>query len=194
LQDFQDSLVIEAVQAQANPNPKKNKKEEIEDEEPKIEVVGGEIVIGSLVRIKGQETLGEVLDIRGKDADVAIGDLKTTIKLNRLEKISKKEYKQKVSPKAHKVVGLDLNEKTMNFSFNLDIRGRRGEEALVEVDQFMNDAIMIGYDELRIVHGKGDGILRNLIRQHLRGYNQVAKTQDEHPDRGGAGVTVVSMK
>lgn len=194
LQDFQDSLVIEAVQAQANPNPKKNKKEEVEDEEPKIEVVGGEIVIGSLVRIKGQETLGEVLDIRGKDADVAIGDLKTTIKLNRLEKISKKEYKQKVSPKAHKVVGLDLNEKTMNFSFNLDIRGRRGEEALVEVDQFMNDAIMIGYDELRIVHGKGDGILRNLIRQHLRGYNQVAKTQDEHPDRGGAGVTVVSMK
>ncbi|MFY7887619.1 MAG: endonuclease MutS2 [Spirosomataceae bacterium] len=194
LQDFQDSLVIEAVQAQANPNPKKNKKEEIEDEEPKIEVVGGEIVIGSLVRIKGQETLGEVLDIRGKDADVAIGDLKTTIKLNRLEKISKKEYKQKVSPKAHKVVGLDLNEKTMNFSFNLDIRGRRGEEALVEVDQFMNDAIMIGYNELRIVHGKGDGILRNLIRQHLRGYNQVAKTQDEHPDRGGAGVTVVSMK
>ncbi len=194
LQDFQDSLVIEAVQAQANPNPKKNKKEEVEDEEPKIEVVGGEIVIGSLVRIKGQETLGEVLDIRGKDADVAIGDLKTTIKLNRLEKISKKEYKQKVSPKAHKVVGLDLNEKTMNFSFNLDIRGRRGEEALVEVDQFMNDAIMIGYNELRIVHGKGDGILRNLIRQHLRGYNQVAKTQDEHPDRGGAGVTVVSMK
>lgn len=194
LQDFQDSLVIEAVQAQANPNPKKNKKEEVEDEEPKIEVIGGEIVIGSLVRIKGQETLGEVLDIRGKDADVAIGDLKTTIKLNRLEKISKKEYKQKVSPKAHKVVGLDLNEKTMNFSFNLDIRGRRGEEALVEVDQFMNDAIMIGYDELRIIHGKGDGILRTLIRQHLRGYNQVAKTQDEHPDRGGAGVTVVSMK
>lgn len=194
LQDFQDSLVIEAVQAQANPNPKKNKKEEVEDEEPKIEVIGGEIVIGSLVRIKGQETLGEVLDIRGKDADVAIGDLKTTIKLNRLEKISKKEYKQKVSPKAHKVVGLDLNEKTMNFSFNLDIRGRRGEEALVEVDQFMNDAIMIGYDELRIIHGKGDGILRTLIRQHLRGYNQVAKTQDEHPDRGGAGVTIVSMK
>jgi DNA mismatch repair protein MutS2 len=82
----------------------------------------------------------------------------------------------------------------MNFSFNLDIRGKRGDEAIQEVDKFMNDAIMVGYDELRIIHGKGDGILRTLIRNHLRGYKQVGKTQDEHADRGGAGVTLVSIR
>ena len=82
----------------------------------------------------------------------------------------------------------------LNFSFNLDIRGRRGEEALVEVDQFMNDAIMIGYDELRIVHGKGDGILRTLIREQLKRYREIKNITDEHADRGGAGITIVTFK
>jgi DNA mismatch repair protein MutS2 len=189
LQDFQESLVIEKVPENKNkPTPKKE-----EEEKDVIEVIGGDIVIGSLVRIKGQEAIGEVLGVRGKDIEVAIGDLKTTVKLNRLEKISRKEFRQKASPKA-KLTGIDMNEKMQNFSFNLDLRGKRGEEALVDVDRFMNDAIMVGYDEIRIVHGKGDGILRTLIRQHLRGYKQVDKMVDEHADRGGAGVTIVKMK
>eukprot|EP00388_Colpodella_angusta_P008591 GDKJ01023392.1.p1 GENE.GDKJ01023392.1~~GDKJ01023392.1.p1 ORF type:complete len:815 (-),score=164.53 GDKJ01023392.1:8331-10775(-) len=191
LVDFQQSLVLEKVNTNTKkPTPKEEKEKEEREE---IEVILGEISVGSLVRIKGQEALGEVLSLRGKDAEIAIGDLKTTVKINRLEKISRKEYKQKISSST-KIVGVDMNDKMMNFSFNLDLRGKRGEEALVEVDKFMNDAIMVGYDELRIVHGKGDGILRNLIRQHLRGYKQVANTQDEHADRGGAGVTLVSMK
>ena len=191
LVDFQESLVLEKVNPAAKkPTPKEEKEKEEREE---IEVILGEISVGSLVRIKGQEALGEVLSLRGKDAEIAIGDLKTTVKINRLEKISRKEYKQKISSST-KIVGVDMNDKLMNFSFNLDLRGKRGEEALVEVDRFMNDAIMVGYDELRIVHGKGDGILRNLIRQHLRGYKQVASTQDEHADRGGAGVTLVSMR
>jgi DNA mismatch repair protein MutS2 len=64
----------------------------------------------------------------------------------------------------------------------------------VEVDQFFDNALMLGYPELRIVHGKGDGILRNLVRTHLRRYKQVARMEDEHADRGGAGVTIVKMK
>ncbi|RZK33887.1 MAG: endonuclease MutS2, partial [Hymenobacter sp.] len=90
--------------------------------------------------------------------------------------------------------GIDINEKMQNFSFNLDIRGKRGEEAIGEVDRFFDDALMLGYPELRIVHGKGDGILRTLVRNHLRGYKQVGKMEDEHADRGGAGVTIVKMK
>lgn len=192
LQDFQDSLNIEKLVASIiNKNTDNSEKEIVEKDV--IEVIAGEITIGSLVRIKGQEALGEVIGMRGKDAEVAIGDLKTTLKLSRLEKISRKEFKQKNSSKS-KIVGVDMNDKMMNFSFNLDLRGKRGDEALMEVDKFMNDALMLGQDELRIVHGKGDGILRTLIRNHLRGYKQVAKTQDEHADRGGAGVTLVSMK
>jgi DNA mismatch repair protein MutS2 len=196
LQDFQDGLNVEKLVATKKIDNNTMVSGETDDggvDKDVIEVIAGEITIGSLVRIKGQEALGEVIGMRGKDAEVAIGELKTTVKLNRLEKISRKEFKQKTAPKS-KFVGVDMNDKMMNFSFNLDLRGKRGDEALMEVDKFMNDALMLGQDELRIVHGKGDGILRTLIRNHLRGYKQVAKTQDEHADRGGAGVTLVSMR
>ena len=160
----------------------------------------GEIVVGSFVRIIGQNTVGEVLVIKGKDVEISIGSLKSNVKMSRLEKVSKKAYKQATGDSssdvayAPRVGGLDINEKMMNFSFNLDIRGKRGEEALMELDSFMNDALLLSQNELRIVHGKGDGILRNLVRSHLRSYKQVGKMADEHPDRGGAGVTVVSLK
>jgi DNA mismatch repair protein MutS2 len=171
-------------------------KEKIVDKTPEYQIDNSIIMAGSLVRIKGQEAVGEVMEIRGKDAEVAMGTLKTTIKLNRLEKISKKEFK-KLTVEAQPIKalsGIDLNEKMMNFSFNLDIRGKRGEIALQEVDSFIDDAIILGYPELRIVHGKGDGILRTLIRNQLKSYKQVGQMTDEHPDRGGAGVTIVKMK
>lgn len=161
-----------------------------------VELDGGEITVGSLVRVKGQNTVGEVLDLKGKDAVVAVGELRTNVKLNRLEKVTRREYREAVGEDRPKprLSGVDLNEKMQQFSFNLDLRGQRGEEALVEVDRFLNDALMLGYPELRIVHGKGDGILRQLVRNHLRGYKQVGTMHDEHPDRGGAGVTIVTMK
>jgi len=155
----------------------------------------GAITVGSYVRIAGQTAIGEVLALKGKDAEIRIGDLKSNVKLNRLEKVSRKAYRDATGESARpKLSGIDLNEKMMAFSFNLDLRGKRGEEAMVEVDNFMNNAIMLGYPELRIVHGKGDGILRNLVRQQLRSFPQVSSMQDEHADRGGAGVTIVKMK
>lgn len=169
--------------------------------EPEFETDGGVIGVGSYVRILGQNiesttAVGEVLSLRGKDAEVRMGDLKTNIKLNRLEKVSRKTFKEAtdVRDDRPRSQGVDMNEKMLNFSFNLDIRGKRGEEAIGEVDRFFDDALMLGYPELRIVHGKGDGILRTLVRNHLRGYKQVGKLEDEHADRGGAGVTIVKMK
>ncbi|GAB3961917.1 endonuclease MutS2 [Spirosoma harenae] len=164
--------------------------------EDEFEKDNGAIVAGSYVRIIGQNAIGEVLTIRGKDAEIRIGDLKSNVKLNRLEKVSKKTFKEAtdVRDDRPRSQGVDMNEKMQNFSFNLDIRGKRGEEALGEVDRFFDDALMLGYPELRIVHGKGDGILRTLVRNHLRGYKQVGRMEDEHADRGGAGVTIVKMK
>ncbi|WP_138991139.1 endonuclease MutS2 [Larkinella sp. C7] len=171
----------------------RKKPEKVEPEEFLPE--SGAIAVGSFVQIKGQSTIGEVLALRGKDVEIRIGDLKSTIKLNRLEKVSRKVYREAVGETARpKMQGIDLNEKMMNFSFNLDIRGQRGEEAMVELDNFINNGLMLGYAELRIVHGKGDGILRTLVRNHLRTFPQVVSMQDEHADRGGAGVTVVKMK
>lgn len=174
---------------------KPEKVEEQKSVSEEWELEKGEIIAGSFVRIKGQPTIGEVLSLKGKDAEIAIGELKTNVKLNRLEKMSRKEFRDAVKESIKpRMTGIDLNEKMMNFSFNLDLRGKRGEEALGVVDNLMNDAIMLGYPELRIIHGKGDGILRNLIRQHLRTYKQVAGMSDEHADRGGQGVTIVRMK
>jgi DNA mismatch repair protein MutS2 len=155
----------------------------------------GIIKVGDFIRLIGQETYGQVEGINGKEAEVSLGELKSVIKLNRLEKVSKKEFRTAVkeSPKGRSS-GIDLNEKMTNFSFNLDLRGKRGDEALLAVDSLMDDAIMLGYPQLRIVHGKGDGILRTLIRNHLKGYKQIQKLTDEHADRGGQGVTLVEMK
>ncbi len=168
---------------------------------PEFEADGGVIGVGSYVRIAGKttesaSTIGEVLSLRGKDAEVRIGDLKSTIKLSRLEKVSKKIFREATEghDQRPRSQGIDINEKMLNFSFNLDIRGWRGEEALGEVDRFFDDALMLGYPQLRIIHGKGDGILRTLVRNHLRGYKQVGKMEDENADRGGAGVTIVNLK
>lgn len=180
-------------QKELKPEPVVDVPKPVEEE---FEKDGGAITVGSYVRISGQSAIGEVIALRSKDAEIRIGDLKSTVKLNRLEKVSKKTFKEAtdVRDDRPRTQGLDMNEKMQNFSFNLDIRGKRGEEALGEVDRFVDDALMLGYPELRIVHGKGDGILRTLIRNHLRGYKQVARLDDEHADRGGAGVTIVKMK
>lgn len=205
-----ESTIREIKEKKAEREPTKQIRQELEQfeqKELKIQPVqepereeflpeAGEITIGSFVRIKGQPTVGEVLALKGKDAEIRIGDLKSNIKLNRLEKVSKKAFKEATGEKnvAPKLGGIDINEKMMNFSFNLDIRGKRGEEAMIDLDDFMNNAIMLGYDELRVIHGKGDGILRQLVRNHLKSFKQVGKMQDENPDRGGAGVTIVKMK
>lgn len=163
--------------------------------DPVVVLESGVIEVGNLVKVKGQDTVAEVLSLKGKDAEIAIGGLKSLIKLNRLEKISKKDYKNSLPKEEIKSMkGVSMNDKMSNFSFNLDLRGRRGDESLALVDTFIDDAIMLGYPELRILHGKGDGILRNLVRNHLKKYKQVHKMADEHADRGGAGVTLITMK
>lgn len=205
-----ESTIREIKENKAEREPTKQIRQELEKFEiqelkiqPVLEVVPeeflpeeGDIAVGSYVRIKNQTTIGQVLSLKGKDAEISIGDLKSNIKLNRLEKVSKKAFKEAIGEKAiaPKLGGIDINEKMMNFNFNLDIRGKRGEEAMVDLDDFMNNAIMLGYDQLRIVHGKGDGILRQLVRNHLKSFKHVGKMQDEHADRGGAGVTLVEMR
>lgn len=169
-----------------------------EPESTEYVIEGGEIKIGSFVRIKGQTAVGEVLSLKGKDIEISIGELKSNIKLNRLEKVSRKDFKKATSDKDRSPIprlgGIDMNEKMMNFNFNLDIRGKRGEEAIMELDDLINNAIMLGTSELRVVHGKGNGILRDLVRNFLRKFPQVSSLKDEHADRGGAGVTIVKME
>ena len=188
-----DKEVAKVARFEIEELKKKIKPEKILIQDPVIKVIGGEIQIGDFVRVKDNGAIAEVLAIRKKEAEVSIGELKSTLKLNRLEKISNTEMKKEKKTYT-KRIGFDTNNKMLDFSPNLDIRGKRGEEILPVVQGFVDDGYMLGLKDLRIVHGKGDGILREISRNLLKGMSQVAKIEDEHADRGGAGVTLVTLK
>ena len=153
------------------------------------------IVVGAKVRIVGQEGVGEVLSLKGKKATVAIGQITTTIAIDRLEAISQNEYKKQMRPtSARTVVSVDISSRKLAFKDNIDIRGMRAGEAMEVVQDFIDDAIMVGIGTVTILHGKGTGALKEEVRRYLRYIPQVASATDDHPDRGGAGITVVKFK
>lgn len=143
---------------------------------------------GSWVKLPGGDTTGEVISVSKGNAVIAMGNLRTVAKLALLEKVSPKKEKQGRSSASYAVYQQSENAK---FNHEADLRGMRGEEALAELEKILDRAFMLGVGKLRIVHGKGDGILRKLIRNYLQGFSQVTKIEDEHPDRGGDGVTYV---
>jgi len=159
-----------------------------------FESLEGPIEVGSFVKIIDSGNIGEVLEIRNKEALVSLGEIKSWIKIARLQKVSGKEKtKQEKSNYSYSLASA-IGEKTQNFTGSLDVRGMRGEETISALAHFIDTAIIVGSQQLRIVHGKGDGILRQLIRDYLKNINQVTSWQNEHPDMGGDGVTVVFMK
>ncbi|HYF67952.1 MAG TPA: endonuclease MutS2 [Ohtaekwangia sp.] len=147
---------------------------------------------GDRVRIIGQEGSGKVLSIQGKNATVQFGELKSLTKIEKLEKITaavEKEINTRL-----RSAGINVLEKRANFSSTLDVRGQRVEEVISILDQFMDTAILLGQGELKILHGKGEGVLRKVVRDHLKRYKEVASATDEHIERGGDGITVVVLK
>lgn len=169
------------------PKPKKARKRR----EESSKILPGEIKVNDTVRIVDQGTKGTVIRIMGKEAEILMGSLRSTLKLKRLERIGGAPKQSKI--KKTKPGGVDLNQKMAAFSSDIDIRGKRVEEVLPELDKYIDNAIMFNASQLRIVHGKGNGILREVVRTHLKGYSEVKKMSDEHADRGGAGVTIVEM-
>ena len=154
------------------------------------------IVPGSNVKIKGQTSVGEVLEINGKNAVVAFGSIKTTVKLDRLERTNAQPKQADVSTKSTYISSQtqdSMYEKKLNFKQDIDVRGMRGDEALQAVTYFIDDAILVGMSRVRILHGTGTGILRTLIRQYLQTVPGVNHFADEHIQFGGAGITVVDL-
>ncbi len=163
--------------------PKSEKKEKIKEA----------IEEGDRVRIVGQDGTGIVLSIKGKTASVQFGDMKTIVKVESLEKVSGSTVPKEVSTRLRSV-GVNIHEKQANFNSTLDIRGKRVEEVAPVLDQFMDTAILLGQSEIKILHGKGEGVLRKVIREQLRKFREVASVSDEHVERGGDGITVVVLK
>lgn len=145
---------------------------------------------GDTVRIKGQYVVGEVVETKSKKVVVAFGGLRSSMDADKLEKISLKEAKKiKETFK-----GIDLNQSMLDFKPEIDLRGKRGDEALNDAMGFVDRAVILGFERLRIVHGKGDGILRKLLRENLKKLKVVDTIEDEHIDHGGQGVSVVVLR
>ena len=201
-----ENTIRSIKESQANKEATKKIRQELDDhkagiklekkpivQQETIKVESGAIGIGDQVRIKDNGALAEVLEIKGKQVVILIGDLKSTVKLNRLEKISNTSLK-KEKRAIDKRMSYDTTSKMANFSPNLDIRGKRGEEVFGLIQNFIDEAHMLGMNDVKVIHGKGDGILRELTRNLLRNSSSVAGFSDEHADRGGSGVTLVQFK
>ena len=154
------------------------------------------LTAGEYVKIKGQTTVGQILEINERNAIVMFGLMKTNVKTERLERTE--APKQSGTPAKTTFVSNEtqehMHEKRLNFKQDIDVRGMRGDEAIQAVTYFIDDAILVGVSRVRILHGTGNGILRTLIRQYLATVPGVAHFQDEHVQFGGAGITVVDLK
>ena len=156
---------------------------------------------GDKVRMTGQQIAGEVMSVEGKKATVAFGHLTTTVELSRLELISASEYKRQNKELASSRPiygdtdrqGYDVAQKRLDFKRQIDLRGARVDEALSRVQEYMDEAFMLGIDQVKILHGKGTGALKEEIRRYLRTLPYVRSAVDEHVQFGGAGITVVDL-
>jgi len=170
---------------------RRRRKKETEEENVK-EVALHE---GDKVRMKGHDAVGEVIAVSRGGCLVAFGNLTTQVDAAQLERVSDEEYRRQ-SHTTGTAGGWqeDLHRRRLYFRPEIDVRGKRAEEALQEVTAFIDEAVMVGEHSLRIIHGKGNGILRQMIRDYLHTLPVVGKYHDEHVDRGGTGVTLVELE
>ena len=158
---------------------------------------GGVVNVGDAVRIKGLTTIGKVEAIDGKQATVIFGDMRTKMAVNRLEHVDaaslQTEQQQFQAYNYSRETRETIDKHRNQFHQEFDVRGMRADEALNQVQYFIDDAILVGAGQVRILHGKGNGILRQLIRQYLASIPNVKSYRDEHVQFGGAGITVVEL-
>jgi DNA mismatch repair protein MutS2 len=147
------------------------------------------IVVGDWVKLIGTDTVGQITDITKDNVVLSMGNLRSVIKSNRVEKVPPKEVTKQM-----KSYSSQITESIAQFKPEIDVRGMRGEEALYEIEKYFDRALMMSFPSLKIIHGKGDGILRKLIRNYFKKYPQVSHMEDEHADRGGDGITYVYLK
>ena len=171
---------------------------------PKKPAAERPIEAGDTVRIKGLTSVGEVESTDGKMAVVIFGAMKTKMRADRLEhaevsksQLSKQEERNNSIAGSYGMVSKDtrdvIDNRKLNFKQDIDVRGMRGDEAINAITYFIDDAILVGVSRVRILHGTGTGILRQLIRQYLATVPNVSHFRDEHVQFGGAGITVVDL-
>jgi len=194
IKQFDEKITVENNLPQ--PLSKKERKEQLKKEaitaELKIEKLTTPILKGDSVRIVGQTQIGDVQSIKDNLVSVLFGCVSVKVPLSQLEKV--KKPKQTKTTASFKNNTLNISEKFEQFKTTLDLRGKKAEESINILSQYIDDALLLNIHELNIIHGKGDGILRVVVRDFLKNIKEIAEIKDEHADRGGAGVTIVTFK
>jgi len=161
---------------------------------PAVKKKSGKPSPGDYVRIIGTDTVGEVTEVRGKKLQIESNSLKMSVDIDKTEHVDAAGYLKEASKnKPPQKIDWSLNTRRNQFNPEIDVRGMRADEALQVVQEFIDTALMIQFRHLRILHGKGNGILRQMIRQYLNSTGAVKSAADEHVDRGGAGITVIEL-
>jgi DNA mismatch repair protein MutS2 len=149
---------------------------------------------GDAVRMIDTQAAGEVIEIKDKMARIETGSLRFVVPLDKIERISKSDLKKSLrTNQVYRENDPGIVQRNINFKPEIDIRGVRGEEAINKVQELIDNALIVQHRNLRILHGKGNGILRQLVRQYLSTVNVVKSFRDEHVEFGGAGITIVEM-
>ena len=154
--------------------------------------------VGEKVRVKENGMVGEVVKVSAKAVVVVIGNISSKMPLDKVERITSNEYKSAVKETSRTVsavkVDSSISERKLQFKTEIDLRGARLNDALEQVTRYVDDAIMLGISSVRIIHGKGTGVLRDEIQKLLRTMPGVASAKDEHIQFGGSGVTIVTFE
>ncbi len=154
--------------------------------------------VGEKVRVKENGMVGEVQKVSPKAVVVAIGNISSKMPLDKVERITSNEFKNAVKETARPVstikVDSAISERKLNFSTEIDVRGERLNDAVEKVTRYVDDAVMLGVSSVRIIHGKGTGVLRDELQKLIRTIPGVASVRDEHIQFGGTGVTIVNFE
>ncbi len=177
------------IPGQAGPEGKGSRKE-------KAAVDNSPLKVGDKVRLKDNDMVGEVTQVAAKYVSVSVGSIISKLAPGKVEKISNQQYKDKTRSTFRPVIHYDsesISRRKLDFKPTIDIRGERLADALDIVMHFIDDATMVGVGQVKILHGKGNGVLREEIRKYLRTVPAVKSLRDEAVQQGGAGITVVEM-
>ena len=153
---------------------------------------------GEKVRVKENGMVGEVAKVSSKAVVVVIGNISSKMPLDKVERITSNEFKNAVKETARPVSTIkydsSISERKLNFSTEIDVRGERLNDAMEKVTSYVDDAVMLGVSSVRIIHGKGTGVLRDELQKLIRTIPGVASVKDEHIQFGGTGVTIVTLE
>ena len=181
----------------ADENMLKEQREKMAEQERMEAFRSAPLKAGEKVRIKENGMVGEVTKVSAKALVITVGNISTKLPHDKVERITSNEFKSAVRetsrPASSIKVDTSINERKLNFSTEIDVRGERLNDAVEKVVRYVDDAIMLGVASVRIIHGKGTGVLRDELQKMLRTMPGVASVRDEHIQFGGTGVTIVNF-